>query len=297
MTVDGSRVLVGTASWTERSLVRDGDWYPRKTMKAADRIAYYAEQFPVVEVETTYHFPPTPDVCRQWVERTPDGFTIDVRAWSLLTGQPTIPGSLFPDLQDEVRPERRDQANLYAAHLSVDAVEECWIRFAHALQPLHEAGRLGVVVLPYPHWMSPKDETRAEVAAARARLPDFGLAAEFANAKWFDDDEVDGTLGWLEDHDIALACADATDLPPVVAATSDVAVVRLHGRRPDDWEPRPHRATHRFPRRYTAAELAAWVPRIEALAASAPEVHVVFNNCYRDYAVRDAAALIALLAR
>ena len=265
-------------------------------MTAAARIAFYASRFPVVEVETTYHFPPTPDVCRQWVDRTPDGFTMDVRAWSLLTGQATIPASLWPDLHEVVRPERRDQPNMYAAHLSVDGVEECWNRFDHALRPLHEAGRLGAVVLSYPHWLSPKDETRAEVAAARVRLPDYRLAVEFANEKWLGDDEIDGTLGWLEEHDIALACADATDLPPVVAATSDLAVVRFHGRRPPDWEPRPHRATHRFPHRYTEEEMAPWIDRIHALAESATEIHVILNNCYADFAVRDAERLMSRLS-
>ncbi len=293
--IDGARVLVGAASWTERSLVRDADWYPKKTMKAATRMAFYSSRFPIVEVETTYYFPPTPEVCRQWAERTPEGFTMDVRGWSLLTGQPTIPPSLWPDLHNQVQPERRDQSNLYAAHLPTSAIEECWARFAHALRPLHEAGRLGAVVLAYPHWLSPKAETRAEVAAARERLPDYRLAVEFGNEKWLGHDEIDTTLGWLEDHNIALACADAAELPLVVAATSPLAVVRLHGRRPDGWDPRPHRPTHRFPHQYTRAELRDWVPRIRMLTSSVEEVHVILNNCYGDYAVRNAEQLIDAL--
>lgn len=293
--IEGARVLVGTASWTERSLVRDSGWYPKKTMTAAARIAFYATRFPVVEVETTYYFPPTPEVAQQWVDRTPPGFTMDIRGWSLLTGQPTIPPSLWPDLQNDVKPEKRDLGNLYPTHLSVAAIDESWSRFDHALRPLHRAGRLGAVVLSYPHWLSPKAEARAEVAAARDRLPDYRIAVEFANDKWLGDDEIDTTLEWLEDHDIALACADATELSLVVAATSDLAVVRFHGRRTASWDPRPHRPTHRFPHRYSRAELAEWVPRIRALAASAAEVHVILNNCYGDFAVQNAADLLDAL--
>src|SRR4051812_40277834 len=85
------RVLVGTSSWSDTSLTQDGNWYPRKTMKAAERMAFYAERFPLVEMETTYRFPPTPAVAQQWVDRTPDGFVFDIPAWSLLAGQSAFP--------------------------------------------------------------------------------------------------------------------------------------------------------------------------------------------------------------
>ena len=90
----GARVLFGTTSWADRSLVSSGSFYPRRSMTARARLAYYAARFPLAEVATTYRFPPTPDVAAQWVERTPPGFTFDVRAWSLFTGAPTLPDSL-----------------------------------------------------------------------------------------------------------------------------------------------------------------------------------------------------------
>src|SRR5690242_3269312 len=98
-------------------------------MKAAERIAYYSSRFSLVEMETTYRFPPTPAVCEQWAERTPDGFRFDLQAWSLLTGQPTMPSSLWEDLFPEIKPDRRDKPRLYMNHLSADAVGEVWARF------------------------------------------------------------------------------------------------------------------------------------------------------------------------
>ncbi|MFP5375745.1 MAG: DUF72 domain-containing protein, partial [Acidimicrobiia bacterium] len=114
----GGRVLVGAGSWSERTLVHDSRWYPRRSMRAAERIAHYAARLPLVEIDATSRFPPTPDLARQWVARTPDGFTIDVQAWSLLTGAAALPDSLWEDLRDEVLPERRDRRRLYLGHLS-----------------------------------------------------------------------------------------------------------------------------------------------------------------------------------
>ncbi|HZN14872.1 MAG TPA: DUF72 domain-containing protein [Acidimicrobiales bacterium] len=293
--IGNCRVLVGACSWAGRSLTQESDWYPKRTMKAADRLAYYASQFPIVEIESTYWFPPTPEVARQWVERTPDGFTMDVRAWSLFSGQPTLPPSLWPDLQSEVRPETRDNTNLYMAHLSADAVTEAWARFDHALRPLHDAGRLGAVLLQYPHWFSPKEATRAELLAARAAIPDYRVSVEFASERWVEPDELDATIALFEEHDMILVAVDAPALTPVIAATGDVAIARLHGRDHPPWGPRPHRPTWRTPYRYGPDELAEWVPRVVELAGSVSELHVLFNNCHRDDAVVNATELIDLL--
>src|SRR5438105_15812889 len=152
-----SRVLVGTCSWTDRTLVNETDWYPRRSMTAAERLAFYASRFPLAEADSTYYFPPTPELATSWVERTPGGFTMDVKAYSLLTGHPTFPHSLWPDLQAEVIPEHRDKRRLYPKHLNAAALDEVWARFEHAVMPLHAAGKLGAVLLQYPRWFGPKE--------------------------------------------------------------------------------------------------------------------------------------------
>jgi uncharacterized protein YecE (DUF72 family) len=295
ITIGACRVLVGVCSWANRSLTQESNWYPKRTMKAAERLAFYTSQFPVVEVESTYWFPPTPDVARQWVDRTPDGFVMDVRAWSLFTGQPTLPPSLWEDLQDRIRPETRDNNNLYASHLPPEVVREGWARFEHALRPLHEADRLGAVLLQYPHWFTPKDATREELVEARSMLPDYRVSVEFATERWVEPDELDTTMQLFEEHGMTLVAVDAPNLPAVVASTGDLGIVRMHGRDDPPWGPRPHRPTWRMPYRYGDDELREWVPRIVELASSTAEVHVLFNNCHRDDAVVNAARLIELL--
>jgi uncharacterized protein YecE (DUF72 family) len=259
-------------------------------MKARERLAFYARRFPLAEVATTYRFPPTRDVAAQWAERTPDGFVFDVRAWSLLTWAPALPDSLWADLHGAVRPRLRDRRRLYASHLPAEVLDECWARFCHALGPLAEAGRMGVVVCQYPPWFSPRPETWAELALLPRRLPGHRVAVELRSPRWFEGESCEPTLEWLEEHGLALVCVDGPPAgPEVVAATAEVAVVRLAGRRQVDGEP------WRSPYRYSDEELAGWVGRIADLAVSCAEVHVLADNCWGSDAVDNAARLAALV--
>jgi len=298
--VGGCRVLVGTCSWTDATLVKETDWYPRRSMTAAQRLAHYASRFPLVEVDSTYYFPPTPELSASWVQRTPDGFTINVKAWSLLTGHPTFHHSLWPDLQGEVPPEHRDKRRLYAKHLPPDVVDEAWDRFRHSLMPLHSAGRLGAVLLQYPRWFGPKEANREEIRQAARRLPDYRLCVEFRHGRWLEGNECESTLGFLESLGLTFVCVDepagfASSVPPVVATTADLAVVRFHGRNTETWESPVPSAAERFRYHYDTAELREWLPKVRELAASAGEVHLLMNNCYRDYGVDNAAELVTLL--
>lgn len=287
-------VRSGATSWADRGLVRDGGFYPRKTMTATQRLAYYCSQLPLAEITTTAGFPPTPELCAQWAERTPEGFSFDVRAWSLLTGAPAMPDSLYPDLQEQVKPAARDRRRLYASHLSPEALEECWARFVHALRPLAHAGRLGVVILRYPTWITPRPAAWAELARARDRLCGLSVAVELTSPRWFAGTQCDDTLEWLEDHDLGFVCVDGPDegpraTPGVLAATSDIAVVRFAGRRAVPGEPGTS------PYRYRPDELAAWVPLVRQLASGAREVHLLMDNAWRSDAVDNAAQLLALV--
>ncbi len=291
---EGGRVLFGTTSWADRGLVQAGTFYPRKTMTARDRLGFYASRFPLTEVATTYRFPPTPALAEQWVERTPPGFVFDIRAWSLLTGAPTLPDSLWPDLQDSVPVQHRERRRLYPGHLPGEALDECWARFTHALRPLQRAGRLGVVIFQYPGWFTPRPEAWAELALLSRRMEGFRVAVEFRSPKWLAGDDCEPVLEWLESHGLAYVCVDGPGEGPragsaMVASTADVAVVRFIGRRCVDGEP------WTAPYRYRTHELGGWVPRIRALAGSSPEVHVLLDNCWGSDAVDNATELCRLV--
>jgi uncharacterized protein YecE (DUF72 family) len=77
-------------------------------------------------------------------------------------------------------------------------------------------------------------------------------------------------------------------IPPVLAATADLAVVRLHGHS-DKWDSKD--IHERFGYRYTDVELQEWATKVTALASDADDTHVLFNNRYRDYAQVNAQQL------
>jgi uncharacterized protein YecE (DUF72 family) len=82
-------------------------------------------------------------------------------------------------------------------------------------------------------------------------------------------------------------------IPPALAATSPgLAVVRMHGHSAK-WDSTD--IHERFGYRYTDAELTEWAPKVTALAQAATDTHVLFNNCYRDYAQAGAQQLTELL--
>ena len=282
------RVVAGASSWSERSLVQDGGFYPSRRQSAGERLRYYATQLPLAEAATTYRFPPTPELSRRWADALPPGFTLDLRAWSLLSGAPTWPESLWPDLQGHVRPSRRDGAKLYRDRLPPEVVDQCWERFCQAIFPLSEAGVLGAVVFRYPPWFCPRLSAWEELAALPARMAGFQVAVELTCTRWFEGDACEQTLGFLEELGIAFVCRD--EVPgtrPVVAATQDLALVRFPGRAAG---PGPRRY------RYSQDELASWVPAMRDLASGAKELHLIMDNCWRTDAIDNAASLLELLS-
>ncbi|HEX4292084.1 MAG TPA: DUF72 domain-containing protein, partial [Trebonia sp.] len=102
---------------------------------------------------------------------------------------------------------------------------------------------------------------------------------------------------FLSAHQLPYVCVDepqgySNSIPPVLAATSDLAVVRLHGHS-ERWESKD--IQERFRYRYSDKELQDWASKVRKLAADADETHVVFNNCYRDYAHVNAGQLAGLI--
>ncbi len=100
------RILIGTSSWTDPTLIKDGNFYPPGTTSAKARLEFYASRFPLVEVDSTYYFPPSEKNSVLWIERTPPDFTFNIKAYSLLTNHPTRTESLYKDLAAEL-PRRR----------------------------------------------------------------------------------------------------------------------------------------------------------------------------------------------
>ncbi|MCW3820132.1 DUF72 domain-containing protein [Micromonospora sp. DR5-3] len=282
---------VGTASWTDRTLL-DSGWYPQTADTPEKRLAYYARQFPLVEVDATYYSPPAERTAHLWVDRTPPGFTFNVKAFSLLTGHPTRVGALYKDLRPDT-----EKKNLYPDDLPPQAYEEVWSRFLSALDPLVEADRLGVVLFQFPPWFTIKRDNKQYLLEVAKRCAPLRAAFEFRHASWFDGDNREETLGFLRKHQLPYVCVDMpqghrSSVPPVLAATADLAVVRFHGHS-ERWTSKD--IHEKFGYDYSDRELRDWVPRLRELAGEAEQTHVLMNNCYRDYAQRNGQRLQVLL--
>jgi uncharacterized protein YecE (DUF72 family) len=298
-----SAVRIGTASWTDPTLVKSGRFYPPGTSTAEARLRYYASQFPIVEVDSSYYFIPRQEQAGVWVDRTPPDFVFNVKAFSLLTGHPTRRNAIPEDLQDEIDPKHREAPRVYRGHLSGSAVDELWRRFHEALLPLDSAGKLGAVLMQYPEWFTPKHANREELRVLHQRLPGYQVCVEFRNRAWLDEAaDRERTLKLLAEEGLPLVCVDMpqgfrSSMPPLAEVTApDLAVVRFHGRDPEAWQHKGPTATTRFRYLYKERELREWVPRIEHLAEGARNMHVLLNNCYEDYAVRNARDLARLLS-
>ena len=293
------RILIGTSSWTDRTLIKDGHFYPPEAKTAEARLRYYAEQFPIVEVDSTYYFPPSEKNSVLWIERTPKDFTFNVKAYSLLTNHPTRPDSLYKDL--ELPEELADKKNLYREQLPGAVVDEVWQRFRDALMPLHSAGKLGAVLFQYPQWFVIGRKNKDYILECAERLKEFRIAVEFRHKTWLEERNVDETLSFLSDHDLPYVSVDMpqgfdSSLPPIAAATADdIAMVRFHGRDRKAWAKKNVSASERFRYEYSEAELNEWVPKIKDVSGQARETHVLMNNCYRDFAVNNARQLGDLL--
>jgi uncharacterized protein YecE (DUF72 family) len=282
------RILVGTASWTDKTLLASG-WYPEGADDAARRLEYYASQFPLVEVDSTYYTPPNERNSQLWAARTPDGFVFDVKAYALLTQHPTRVASLYKDLRPET-----DKRNVYLADLDEAVVDDVWDRFLGALAPLHEAGKLGSLLFQFPPWFGISRANKHYVLECKRRCEPYRMCVELRNASWMTEENRDETLDFLASYAVPYVVVDMpqgfrSSIPPIVAATADLSVVRFHGHS-EKWESRD--IYERFGYLYSEEELRQWAPRIEQLAEQVSgDVHVLTNNCYRDHAQVNARQL------
>jgi len=104
-------LLIGTASWTDKTLIACGRFYSQQANSAETRLRYCASQFPIVEVDSSCHAVSSASFAQLWGERRPEGFVMHVRAFRLFTGHPTLPAALPGDIQTALA-ERRGK-NLY----------------------------------------------------------------------------------------------------------------------------------------------------------------------------------------
>jgi uncharacterized protein YecE (DUF72 family) len=284
------KLLVGTASWTDRTLLASG-WYPESASTAEKRLQYYARRFPLVEVDATYYSPPAEATARLWAERSPADFLFNIKAFSLLTGHPTKVSAIYKDLRPET-----EKKNVYPDDLTPQAYEDVWTRFLSALDPLVEAGKFGAILFQFPPWFTIRRSNKQYLLEVAKRCSPLRIAVELRHESWFAGDNQAETLEFLRTHHLPFVSVDMpqgykSSIPPVLEATSDLAVVRFHGHS-DKWTSKD--IHEKFGYLYSDKELKSWAPKLAKLSENA-ETHVLMNNCRGDYAQRNAETLMDFL--
>lgn len=270
-----ANILVGTCNWSDHL-----GFYP-PGLKPADRLAYYARFFPIVEVDSTFYHLPSERNFASWAEATPEDFAFNIKAYRALT------------LHD--RDERGGV---------VMPTPEITQRFTGALAPIRAAGKLRALHFQFPPWFIANDRHRDYLGRVREMFPDDVLSIEFRHQSWLLPGERERTFGLLRDQHMVYTIVDepqgaSNSVPPLVEVTNPaLAIVRFHGRNREAWnKPGLKGSQERFNYRYTLDELAEWLPNIDTVAREAGSVHLLFNNNAGNYAVINGLEMRDLLGQ
>ena len=289
-------IRIGTCSWADDALSKH--WYPPGTPPIA-RLAYYAETFSTVEVDSTFYRVPTEEMVRGWAERSPDGFVMHVKAFGLMTRHPVKLEQVPPELREGLpvdsrgrvdRPPREARGLVFRA-------------FLDALRPLRDAGKLGGILFQLPPYVVWKPASLDYLEWARDQLGADDMLVEPRHRSWFAEDIRTELLRWLEQQRMSWVTVDApkvdaANVPAtLVAATSPLAYVRLHGRNAGTWNVRGGSAAERFDYLYSEAELREWVEPLRELAGESEQAYAFFNNNNQTDGVAQAPAGALLLRK
>src|SRR5438034_796808 len=287
------KILVGTASWSDPGFVER--WYPKK-MPAGERLAWYAQHFDLVEVNSTFYSVPEPRLAERWCAATPDAFTFDVKMHQLFSFHSTPAKLLPPDLQ------RRAETDAKGRVKPTPVVQEALLKnFLRSMSIFADVGKLGVLLLQLSPAFSPRKHELSELEPLIRMLSDYDLAIEFRNRNWAIGDQLESTLDFMGEQRAIFVNVDApasdhfTMMPSEIDEVTNpkAAYLRLHGRNAKAYITGKTVAA-RFDYDYSDDEIAEVAERSKKLAQKARELHVIFNNNNLDYAPR--AALRQFLA-
>jgi uncharacterized protein YecE (DUF72 family) len=270
-------IRIGTCSFADEALTKW--WYP-KGVSAKERLAYYAERFDTVEIDSTYDRIPERTTTAGWAERTPPGFTFHIKAFGMMTRHPVKLEQLPPDLREGVETDGRGRVD----HPPRELRAEVFRRFVAELEPLRSAGKLGGILFQLPSYIVPRASSYEYLEWAAAQLEGLALLVEFRHRSWFEGAQTAETLRFLEERGLSFVVVDSPPVqsnavaPTVVARTGPFAYVRFHGRNAETWHKRGSGAAERFDYLYSDAELGEWVEPLHELAAGAESAYAFFNN-------------------
>jgi len=291
-----ANVAVGLAGWGDHDSV-----YPAGT-PASKKLALYAKQFALVEVDSSFYAIPSADTVQRWVEETPADFGFVVKAFQAMTGHDRDAGrrALAKLLVGEAVP-----ATDRLSELTEEQEAAVFGAFRSAFEPMVRAGKLRAFLFQYPPWFDCTRENVAALRRAKTLMGDLPVALEFRHQSWFVPDMRERTLefmareGWM--HSVCDEPQAGLGSVPIVPVPTNPerTIVRFHGRNASGWyaSGSPNWRAVRYLYDYSEDELREWAGTLERMLRETKDVCVIFNNNSGGHGAGNARKLMALLGQ
>jgi uncharacterized protein YecE (DUF72 family) len=274
-------VRVGTSGWSYPSGrgTWNGVFYPSRRGRSSrnagpfDELAFYAEHFDTVEVNSSFYRVPTPQTTKQWADRTPSGFEFSLKLYQKFT-----------------HPEMFAKATgTNPAALGDKDVNE----LRRALDPLAGAGKLGALLAQFPASFKNEGNNRGYLEWLLAAFKEYQLAVELRHKSFSDNPE--GTLALLGEFGAALVQIDEPKFRLSIRQTLLPNVrtfyyMRLHGRNAEQWW-RHDKSEDRYNYLYTSDELQPIVDATESASRQVKKAYLYTNNHFSAKSVANAATI------
>jgi uncharacterized protein YecE (DUF72 family) len=265
---------IGTSGWNYPT--GKGTWngifYPKgRSRKTFDELAYYAEHFDTVEVNSSFYGPPTAETTRGWVERTPKHFEFSLKLYQKFTHP-----KMFKEAQLKRAPDNSGAMLDLLAQVTQSDIDE----IKRGLDPIASAGKLGALLAQFPPSFKDSPASRGYLESLLRTFSDYRIAVELRHKTW--SDQIAGTLGLLNGFNAAWVQIDEPKfrlsirqnyLPNVTG----FYYLRLHGRNAKNWW-RHDKAEDRYDYLYSADELAPFVDIANAVRALVKKMYLYTNN-------------------
>jgi uncharacterized protein YecE (DUF72 family) len=291
--------LVGTASWTDPTLVNTDLFYPPLVKSPEERLRFYAERFDTVEVDSTYYALPSERNAKLWAERTPDRFIFNIKPFALMTQHPAEISRLPKQMREMIPAGQRSQRQL--SRPSREILDLVFQMFWSAMAPLRESGKLGMIAFQFPPYFIAKPANFDYLASLPERLPGASIAIEFRHPGWVKDPaQRIETMKFLRSHGLYYTSIDAPQdesiVPSFVEATGDQVYLRFHGKNRDNWFKKNISAAERFKYLYSERELHSLAKNLEDLGEQGVRrAYAIFNNCYQNFGIMNATTMSAIV--
>jgi uncharacterized protein YecE (DUF72 family) len=268
-------IYIGTAGWTypQGAGKWDGIFYPER-MEDRDKLAYYAERFNAVEVNSSFYRPMNPHVARTWVERTPSDFRFCAKLWNKFT---------HPKMHAEAKGQQET------------VTEADYETIRQGIEPLAESGRLGALMAQFPTSFKAEDGSVEYLEELLGRLADFPLAVELRHRSWNEREDV---RRLFEDRGVAWVMIDEPKFKTSIRdipLTSRLGYFRFHGRNYQEWWKGDRETRYNY--LYTPPEQAALAGDVQEVAERTADTYVFYNNHYKAKAVVNGLQLRAQLGQ